>query len=108
MSRPLSPHRLTEGATREGHTRACNFEGPPARTCVGDIKDIRQVTGGFWRNFDDGPAGKVRVGAQYSYTVKHTFVGIGGAPRAVESTFFPSLRLLSLQLTSRSCEEGIE
>jgi hypothetical protein len=70
----------------------CNFEGPPAVQCDGQVKDVRQVTGGFWHNFYDGPAGKLRVGAQYSYTVKDTFVGIGGAPRAVESMFFTSLR----------------
>jgi hypothetical protein len=70
----------------------CNFEGPPALTCVGNTKDVRQVTGGFWHNFYDGPAGKVRVGAQYSYTVRDSFDGVGGAYKGTESMFFTSLR----------------
>jgi hypothetical protein len=70
----------------------CNYEGPPTLTCVGNIKDVRQVTGGFWHNFYDGPAGKVRVGAQYSYTVKDSFDGVGGAFKGTESMIFTSLR----------------
>jgi hypothetical protein len=70
----------------------CNFEGPPALTCVGNIKDVRQITGGVWHNFYDGPAGKVRVGAQYSYTVKDSFQGVGGAYKGTESMIFTSLR----------------
>ena len=75
----------------------CNFEGPPATTCVGEIKDVRQITSGVWHNFYDGPAGKVRVGAQYSYTVKDSFSGVGGAYKATESMFFTSLRYIPFQ-----------
>jgi hypothetical protein len=70
----------------------CNFEGPPVLACVGNIKDVRQITTGFWHNFYDGPAGKIRVGAQYSYTVKDSFQGVGGAYKGTESMFFTSLR----------------
>jgi hypothetical protein len=70
----------------------CNFEGPPALTCVGNTKDVRQITSGFWHNFYDGPAGKVRVGAQYSYTVRDSFNGVSGAYKGTESMFFTSLR----------------
>jgi hypothetical protein len=70
----------------------CNWEGPPTLTCVGNIKDVRQLTGGFWHNFYDGPAGKIRVGAQYSYTVKDSFNGVSGAYKGTESMFFTSLR----------------
>jgi hypothetical protein len=70
----------------------CNWVGPPSLTCVGNIKDVRQLTGGFWHNFYDGPAGKIRVGAQYSYTVKDSFQGVSGAYRGTESMFFTSLR----------------
>ncbi len=71
----------------------CNFEGPgTVTTCVGEIKDVRQITAGLWHNFYDGPAGKVRVGAQYSYTVKDSFQGFGGAYKGTENMVFTSLR----------------
>ena len=74
----------------------CNFEGAASSgsimSCVGQTKDVRQVTGGIWHNFYDGPAGKVRVGAQYSYTVRDSFQGIGGAYKGTENMFFTSLR----------------
>ncbi len=70
----------------------CNFEGPTVATCVGNIKDVRQITTGVWHNFYDGPAGKLRVGAQYSYTVKDSFQGVGGAVKGTENMFFTSLR----------------
>ncbi|QGM47096.1 hypothetical protein [Methylocystis heyeri] len=72
----------------------CAFEGPTTATCVGQIKDVRQVTTGFWHNFYDGPAGKIRVGAQYSYTVKDSFTGYSGAYKGTENMFFTSLRYI--------------
>ena len=76
----------------------CNFEGAGSTTvglipaCVGNTKDVRQLTGGFWHNLYDGPAGKVRVGAQYSFTVRDSFQGVGGAVRGTENMIFTSLR----------------
>lgn len=74
----------------------CNFEGAASSgsltSCVGQTKDVRQVTTGIWHNFYDGPAGKVRVGAQYSYTVKDSFQGVGGAFKATENMIFTSVR----------------
>ena len=82
----------------------CNFEGAPARSpylggalgtfanCVGQTKDVRQVTTGIWHNFYDGPAGKIRVGAQYSYTVRDSFQGWGGAFKGTENMIFGSFR----------------
>jgi hypothetical protein len=60
--------------------------------CAAQTKDIRQVAAGFWHTFYDGPAGKIRVGAQYSYTVKDSFTGVSGAYKATESMIFTSLR----------------
>jgi hypothetical protein len=76
----------------------CNFEGagsvttPGIPACVGQVKDVRQITTGIWHNIYDGPAGKLRVGAQYAYTVKNSFQGVGGAARATENMIFTSLR----------------
>lgn len=60
--------------------------------CVGQTKALRQLTGGVWHTFYNGPAGKVRGGIQYSYTVRNGFDGFGGAPRGVENMVFTSLR----------------
>jgi hypothetical protein len=78
----------------------CNFEGatPSASpygtfgSCVGQTKDVRQVTTGIWHNFYDGPAGKIRVGAQYAYTVRDSFQGFGGAFKGNENMIFGSFR----------------
>jgi hypothetical protein len=76
----------------------CNFEGSttaggaPYATCVGQTKDVRQITTGFWHDFYNGPAGKLRVGAQYSYTIRDSFQGVGGAFKGTENMIFTSLR----------------
>ena len=78
----------------------CNFEGatPSASpygtfgSCVAQTKDVRQVTTGIWHNFYDGPAGKIRVGAQYAYTVRDSFQGWGGAYKGTENMVFGSFR----------------
>ncbi|MGC1859645.1 MAG: hypothetical protein WA733_00590 [Methylocystis sp.] len=75
----------------------CNFDSGGVGSsllsnCVGNTKDVRQVTGGFWHNLYDGPAGKVRVGAQYSYTIRDSFQGVGGAFKGTENMIFTSMR----------------
>ncbi len=75
----------------------CNFDnaGVPSNlptTCVGATKDVRQITTGFWHNLYDGPAGKVRVGAQYAYTIRDSFQGVGGAYKGTENMIFTSFR----------------
>jgi hypothetical protein len=76
----------------------CNFEGATTVTyglpgaCVGMTKDVRQITTGFWHNFYDGPAGKLRFGAQYAYTIRDSFPGVGGAFKGTENMIFTSLR----------------
>ncbi len=83
----------------------CNFEGSIGSSsalsstnfgyrgaCVGQTKDTRQATTGLWHNFYDGPAGKIRVGLQYSYTVRDSFQGVGGAYKGTENMVFGSFR----------------
>jgi hypothetical protein len=60
--------------------------------CAGQIKDVRQMTGGLWHTFYEGPFGRLRGGAQYSFTIKDAFPGFGYTPRATESTFLTSVR----------------
>jgi hypothetical protein len=60
--------------------------------CSGQTKSVRQITGGVWHNLYQGPVGKIRVGLQYSHTIRNGFQGVGGAPRGTEDTILTSFR----------------
>jgi hypothetical protein len=60
--------------------------------CSGQTKSLRQITGGVWHNLYQGPAGKIRVGLQYSHTIRNGFAGIGGAPKGTVDTILTSFR----------------
>lgn len=64
----------------------------PFLPCSGQTKSLRQITGGIWHTLYQGSFGRIRAGAQYSYTVRDGFVGFGGAPRGTENMIFTSLR----------------
>jgi hypothetical protein len=70
--------------------------------CAGQTKDVRQLTGGVWQTLYRGPYGRVRVGAQYSYTLRDSFVGLGATPRATEHTWLSALRYYPFDGTSAS------
>lgn len=71
---------------------AANAAFGGALSCAGQAKDIRQITGGIWHTFYQGPFGKLKAGAQYSYTVKDAFPGVGPTPKGVESMVLTSIR----------------
>jgi hypothetical protein len=73
--------------------------------CSGNVKMVRQITGGFWQDIYNGPFGRLTGGLQYSFTQKYGFEGFGFsptggfglpgagfAPKMTENTFFTSLR----------------
>jgi hypothetical protein len=60
--------------------------------CAGQTKSLRQLTGGIWHTLYQGPFGRIRAGAQYSYTVRDGFAGFGGTPRGTENMVYTSLR----------------
>jgi hypothetical protein len=66
--------------------------GSPLLGCSGQIKAMRQITGGIWHNLYQGSAGKIRVGLQFSHTIRNGFSGLGGAPRGTENTVLTSFR----------------
>lgn len=62
-------------------------------SCSGNTKDVRQVTGGIWHTFYHGPAGKIKVGFQYSYTKRDGFWSfMGGAPSTHDNMVYTSFR----------------
>jgi hypothetical protein len=68
----------------------CGVEG--SSLCVGNTRYIDQATIGFWHKPYQGPFGRFQWGVQYSYTERHAFAGVGGAPSASENSIFTSFR----------------
>ncbi len=73
--------------------------------CVADTRNIQEGTAGYWYRFYKGPKGSLQQGFQYSYVVRHTWLGVGapanpaasitaipGSPNAIDNMFFTSLR----------------
>ncbi len=74
----------------------CSFEAPVSTAatpvCNGNIKLVRQITGGLWDKLYDGPFGSLRAGVQYSFTQKYSFTGVGGAAKTEDNMVLTSLR----------------
>jgi hypothetical protein len=74
----------------------CDVELSPL-TCTGNTSGITQGTIGGWWRFLHGDYGTMQFGAQYSYTRRQAFQGVGGAPRADENMVMISLRYYPFQ-----------
>lgn len=86
-----TPAGLAYGYGNPLYTNAgCFTEG--SSVCNGNTHSIKQVTAGVWQKLYVGPFGRAQVGAQYSYTERQAFAGVGGAPLAKESMGFVSFR----------------
>lgn len=72
--------------------RGCNVENSPASQCNGNTKEIRQLTGGFYQTLYQGTFGMVKFGAQYAFTQRFAFEGVGGAPKTDEHIVMTQLR----------------
>jgi len=88
----------------------CNVEATPsgsgsvslpgtATNCNADTRNIQEGTVGYWFRFYKGSKGTLQQGFQYSYLVRHTWLGIGdplnsvsGSPKAVNNMWFTSFR----------------
>jgi hypothetical protein len=74
----------------------CDTELSPL-ACTGNTSGITQVTIGGWWRFLHGDFGTMQFGAQYSYTRRQAFQGIGGAPSTDDNMVMVSLRYLPFQ-----------
>jgi hypothetical protein len=70
-----------------------------ATNCTADTRNIQEGTLGYWFRFYKGPMGSLQQGFQYSYTVRHTWLGIGdplsplgSSPKAIDNMWFTSFR----------------
>ncbi len=74
------------------NTGCYSLEAGAASKCVGNTRQVYQLTPGFWWNAYAGDFGKFRVGLQYSYTQRDAFQGVGGSPKTYENMIFTSFR----------------
>ena len=75
----------------------CDIELGAASGCVANTSGVSQVTLGGWWRFLHGPFGTAELGAQYSFTHRQIFQGIGGEPSTNEQIFMASFRYLPFQ-----------
>ena len=75
----------------------CDTELGAASGCVGDTSGVWQATLGGWWQFLHGAFGTMELGAQYSYTHRQIFPGLGGAPSTNEQIVMTSFRYLPFQ-----------
>jgi TolA-binding protein len=75
---------------------AC-FGEASAGSCTGQTRTIEQATFGLWDKVYQGKIGQFRVGAQYSWTERKAFLGVGGAPSTTDNMIFLSVRYYPFQ-----------
>lgn len=65
----------------------------PAGSCGALTKTMSEATAGFtYRVYNSPQFGRLQYQFQYSYLDKHTWAGVGGAPKALNNMFFTSMR----------------
>jgi hypothetical protein len=84
---------ITSGCNTEQSTVAApTVNAAGTVVCQAQTKDIIQVTPGFWYDLFKGTFGRVVLGAQYSYTQRLAFNGVGGNPSVAENIGMISFR----------------
>jgi hypothetical protein len=70
-----------------------------AANCNSDTRNIQEGTMGYWYRLYRGTHGTLQQGIQYSYLVRHTWLGIGdpaaglpNSPKAINNMWFTSFR----------------
>jgi hypothetical protein len=76
---------------------SCAVELGSSADCTGTTKAVVQGTAGLWYKFLKGRYGTMQFGAQYSYTRRFAFQGVGGAPQTDENIVMLSFRYYPFQ-----------
>ncbi len=74
----------------------CDIELSTA-TCTGNTRGIVQETAGLWWKFFHGDYGTMQAGAQYSWTTRTAFRGVGGTPHTDDNIAMFSFRYYPFQ-----------
>ena len=75
----------------------CDIELGASTGCVGNTSGVTQGTVGAWYKFVHGDYGMMEVGAQYSYTYRAVFQGLGKTPHTDENIVMLSFRYYPFQ-----------
>jgi hypothetical protein len=75
-----------------GTTPTNTFSPATPSSCAANTKDVQEGTVGYWYDFYRGPAGRLRQGVQYAYTVRNIWSGIGATPKGTDAMLFTSFR----------------
>lgn len=63
------------GCNTEALPSAGEYSASGTGTCSGNNKDVQEFTSGYWYNFYNGPAGRFRMGLQYSWLERNLWSG---------------------------------
>lgn len=94
---------FTAGTTTDGYggsnvnNSGCRTELSAATTCGAQTRSLVNGSVGAWWRFLHGGYGTMLAGAEYSYTKRIAFHGVGGTPKTDENAVFVSLRYLPFQ-----------
>jgi hypothetical protein len=87
-----SPLFSNSGCDTETLPTGTFVPGAPG-SCTGDTRNLIEGTLGFWYRFYKGPKGTIQWGPQFSYIVRNTWYGTGGAaPHSDEPMVLTSFR----------------
>lgn len=88
-----SPLFVNTGCGTETLPTLANGFGPgPLTNCAGNTRALFEGTAMFWYKLYNGSAGRLQLGAQYSYLTRDAWSGIGGQPEAIENMVWTSVR----------------
>jgi hypothetical protein len=76
---------------------SCDVELGSSADCTGTTKAVTQGTIGAWWEFLKGSYGTMQVGAQYSYTRRMAFQGVGPTPQTDDNMVFLAFRYYPFQ-----------
>jgi hypothetical protein len=76
---------------------SCDVELGASADCTGTTKAVVQGTVGGWYKFLKGSYGTMQVGAQYSYTRRMAFQGVGPTPQTDENIVMLAFRYYPFQ-----------
>jgi hypothetical protein len=86
------PSANNSGCSTEAVPTAGTGYAPGASICLGATRDITEASAGWVYRIYTGPAGKLQLGAAYSYLTRDGWTGTGGAPKATNSFVYTSFR----------------
>jgi hypothetical protein len=86
------PNESNTGCFVEAAPTAGTGYAPGSGSCVGATRDLVQGSIGWLYRPYSGPYGRLQYGAAYSYIVRNSWTGVGGAPEAPNNYVYTSFR----------------